>query len=55
LSATKKRKLMREEEQGEAKRQEQLKEERSLSKAAVTNQTNRSAAGQISSGYRSVF
>jgi hypothetical protein len=40
LSATKKkRELVREEEQGEAKRQEQLKEERSLSKAAVTNQT----------------
>jgi hypothetical protein len=40
LSAAKKhRKLVREQEDAEAKRGEQLKEERSLDKAAVKNQT----------------
>lgn len=39
MSQAKKRKLVREEEVDEARRQEQLKEERSLRKGAVTNQT----------------
>jgi hypothetical protein len=39
LSAAKRRKLEKEEEDAEAERNEQLKEERSLGKAAVKNQT----------------
>jgi len=39
LSQAKKRKLVREEEDAEAIREEQLKRERSLDKAAVKSQT----------------